>query len=547
MSVATINPTAVPHHLHHSSHHSHLQGGCSSSASRTTRSPPHPHAHGYHRRRLASPISPLSTTYNIHSFNKSTDETIAACDREVQWSFEQEYGTTIEQYMKETEVSFLSNLSDKQQLSQPSAEMMDLQPELEWYMLPFLVDFMIEVHSQFRMSPYTLHLAINLINRYVSKRVVFKKHYQLVGCAALWIAAKFEDAKDKVPTVRELRNMCVGAYEEEMFVQMEGHVLSTLGWEVGGVQTCEAFVEHQISRLRGQHGHVDARLIHLARFFLDLSLFSREFLDYKPSEVAGAAVALARHILGSQQFMQQRHSDREVDCVELFLGKLPSASGILRRKYAHKQLLNVTAVVDDFLAQVAGNKEFQQFTPPQHAHCQHSTRLSEVKTPELRIQLPDTPPHTPVTASTVPQSAKNTSRPGYIVNAAGLPTPPADDDNQKTVHILPSEFSRGSYGRSESFIVESPVTVEAHDEDMDTEYDSEDDEMTFTDDEVEYEYDSEADEEIMITDHHPHHQQYHQSHMHQHYQNHHHHASSTHHDHHHQYSQAPRIVLAPVV
>jgi len=72
-----------------------------------------------------------------------------------------------------------------------SAEMMDLQPELEWYMLPFLVDFMIEVHSQFRMSPYTLHLAINLINRYVSKRVVFKKHYQLVGCAALWIAAKF--------------------------------------------------------------------------------------------------------------------------------------------------------------------------------------------------------------------------------------------------------------------------------------------------------------------------------------------------------------------
>ena len=125
-----------------------------------------------------------------------------------------------------------------------SAEMMDLQPELEWYMLPFLVDFMIEVHSQFRMSPYTLHLAINLINRYVSKRVVFKKHYQLVGCAALWIAAKFEDGKDKVPTVRELRNMCVNAYEEDMFVQMEGHVLATLHWEIGGVQTCDRFVEH---------------------------------------------------------------------------------------------------------------------------------------------------------------------------------------------------------------------------------------------------------------------------------------------------------------
>src|SRR6202022_2715264 len=179
-----------------------------------------------------------------------------------------------------------------QERSMASAEMMDLQPELEWYMLPFLVDFMIEVHSQFRMSPYTLHLAINLINRYVSKRVVFKKHYQLVGCAALWIAAKFEDGKDKVPPGRELRNMCVNAYEEDMFVQMEGHVLATLHWEIGGVQTCDRFVEHQIVRLRGQHGHVDGRLIHLARFFLDLSLFGRQFIAYKPSELASASVAL---------------------------------------------------------------------------------------------------------------------------------------------------------------------------------------------------------------------------------------------------------------
>jgi hypothetical protein len=394
--------------------------------------------------------------------------------------------------------------------------MMDLQPELEWYMLPFLVDFMLEVHSQFRMSPYTLHLAINIINRYVSKRVVFKKHYQLVGCAALWIAAKFEDAKDKVPTVRELKGMCVGAYEEEMFVQMEGHVLSTLGWELGGVQTCEAFVEHIISRLRGQQGHVDARLVHLSRFFLDLSLFYREFLAFRPSEVAVSAVALARHILQSQQFLQTRYSEREVDCVEVFLTKIPSASTILRQKYQCPQLLNVTGVIDDFLLSQVAKKDFQQFTPPQ-SQC-HPVRLSEVKTPELRIQLPDTPPHTPITASTVPQSTKN--KPGYVVNAAGLPTPPADDDNQKKVHILQNEYTRGSYGRSESFIVDSPVTMDGHDEDMDTEYDSEDEEMSFTDDEVEYAYDSEADEEIMVTEHH---------------------------HHHHHHTQAPRIVLAPVV
>ena len=395
--------------------------------------------------------------------------------------------------------------------------MMDLQPELEWYMLPFLVDFIIEVHTQFRMSPYTLHLTINIVNRYVSKRVVFKKHYQLVGCAALWIAAKFEDAKDKVPTVRELMNMCVNAYDEDMFVQMEGHMLATLGWEIGGVQTCQAFVDHQISRLRGQHGHVDCRLIHLARFFLDLTLFGREFLAFKPSEIAVASVALARHILGSQQFIQHRYTEREVDCVELLLSKIPTASQILRRKYAYKRSCNVTSIIDDFLAQ-AERRELQQPTPPSSSQSQcPSLRMSEVKTPDLHIQLPDTPPHTPVTASTVPQVQKS----GYFVGGAGLPTPPADDDNKQSGHHLVNEFSRGTYGRSESFIVDSRVEAPViQDEDMETDYDSEDDDMEYEED---YESDADEGDDDMVMD--PV-------------------MSSRYHDHYHE--SAPRIALAHV-
>lgn len=56
-----------------------------------------------------------------------------------------------------------------------------MQPELEWYMRPYLVDFLIEIHQQHGLRPETLYLAINIVDRYVSKRIVFKKHYQLVG------------------------------------------------------------------------------------------------------------------------------------------------------------------------------------------------------------------------------------------------------------------------------------------------------------------------------------------------------------------------------
>lgn len=101
-----------------------------------------------------------------------------------------------------------------------NVELIDLQPELKWYMRPYLIDFLIEIHSQYRLRPETLFLAINIVDRYVSKRIVYKKHYQLVGCAALWIASKFEDAKDRVPTVEDLCAVCCSAYDQSAFIQV---------------------------------------------------------------------------------------------------------------------------------------------------------------------------------------------------------------------------------------------------------------------------------------------------------------------------------------
>jgi hypothetical protein len=38
---------------------------------------------------------------------------------------------------------------------------------------------LIEVHQQHALRPETLYLAINIVDRYVSKRIVFKKHFQV--------------------------------------------------------------------------------------------------------------------------------------------------------------------------------------------------------------------------------------------------------------------------------------------------------------------------------------------------------------------------------
>lgn len=169
-----------------------------------------------------------------------------------------------------------------------------MQPELQWYMRPYLVDFLIEIHQQHRLRPETLYLALNIVDRYVSRRIVFKKHYQLVGCAALWIAAKFEDPKDRVPTVQQMCSMCCDAYDESAFIQMEGHVLSTISWIVGH-PTAESWLR---MACMGPHGQEEPRSQHIARFLMEITLFHRAFILFKPSDLATGCLLLARFMLG---------------------------------------------------------------------------------------------------------------------------------------------------------------------------------------------------------------------------------------------------------
>src|SRR5438552_15323925 len=126
MSVATMT-TTISQHLDHC-HHTSL----ASFSTAATKQTPHPYEHRYHRRRFGSPISPLSATYNTHFLNATKDGVIAACDRELHWSFEEEYGRVVETYMKCSEVKFRPCFAtDKKEYCLPSAEMMDLQTELE--------------------------------------------------------------------------------------------------------------------------------------------------------------------------------------------------------------------------------------------------------------------------------------------------------------------------------------------------------------------------------------------------------------------------------
>jgi len=229
----------------------------------------------------------------------------------------------------------------------PDANLIDMQREIQWFMRPYLIDFLIEAHAAFSLLPETLFLTVNLLDRYCSKRVVYKQHYQLVGCAALLIAAKYGDKKDRVPQINELNNMCCGLYDAGMFTQMEMHVLNTLDWNIGH-PTVDFFTQLIAAEER------DSREVeHMAAYICEIALYHRDFVSTKPSVMARVSLVLARAILGKPEIPDGEWDQVENTTLLALSQHLHQPSVTLSRKYSSAYLSKVSGKLADFLAQQA--------------------------------------------------------------------------------------------------------------------------------------------------------------------------------------------------
>lgn len=214
-------------------------------------------------------------------------------------------------------------------------------------MRPYLVDFLVEAHAAFSLLPETLFLTINLLDRYCSKRVVYKQHYQLVGCAALLIAAKYGDKKDRVPQINELNNMCCGLYDSGMFTQMEMHVLNTLEWTIGH-PTVDFFTQLIVAEEND-----DVEVEHMSAYLCEVALYHRDFVSTKPSIMARASLALARAILGRPEVNDGDWNHTENVTVLALSQHLHQPSATLSRKYSSQHFSRVSVKLAEFLAEQA--------------------------------------------------------------------------------------------------------------------------------------------------------------------------------------------------
>lgn len=112
--------------------------------------------------------------------------------------------------------------------------MFDQHPGLQPRMRAILLDWLIEVCEVYKLHRETYYLAVDYIDRFLSRKKEQKKtHLQLLGITALFVAAKVEEIYP--PKIGEFAYVTDGACSEEDILREELLLLSELQWSINPV------------------------------------------------------------------------------------------------------------------------------------------------------------------------------------------------------------------------------------------------------------------------------------------------------------------------
>lgn len=94
-----------------------------------------------------------------------------------------EFSSDIYQTMLRDEVK---NMVDPNYLQKVQTEIKDTSRA-------FLIEWIIDVHRKFRLTPECLYVAIYIIDQFMSKKKIQKNQLHLLGVSTLFLAAKYEE------------------------------------------------------------------------------------------------------------------------------------------------------------------------------------------------------------------------------------------------------------------------------------------------------------------------------------------------------------------
>jgi len=217
----------------------------------------------------------------------SHDEEKKPFDREAVILTVPEYEEDIYAYLRQAETN-----------NRPKPGYMRRQQDITSSMRSILVDWLVEVSEEYKLHRETLFLAVNYIDRFLSKISVLRGKLQLVGAASMFLASKYEEIYP--PDVSEFAYITDDTYTKQQVLRMEHLILKVLTFDVA-VPTTNWFCEDFLKACDDTNDKLKA----LTMFLVEMTLIDMDtYIKYLPSVTAAAALCLSRYSLGMEPWPQ---------------------------------------------------------------------------------------------------------------------------------------------------------------------------------------------------------------------------------------------------
>ena len=172
----------------------------------------------------------------------------------------------------------------------PDPNYMSNQSDINHKMRAILIDWLIDVHLKYKLVPQTIYIAVNLIDRYLSKNETDRTKLQLVGVTAMFIACKYEEIYP--PDLKDFVYITDDAYVKSDVLYMEYKILKSLNFDIT-FPTQFSFLEIYRKKL-----DLNEKAYKLAWFLMELCLIDYKCLKYKMSILAASSLLIACKSLG---------------------------------------------------------------------------------------------------------------------------------------------------------------------------------------------------------------------------------------------------------
>ena len=196
-----------------------------------------------------------------------------------------DYGDDIFKYLKKNEKINVCDYSNK--------DIFKLQDK-KYYNeknRSIIYHWLVKNNHKWKLKDDTIYMAMNIMDRYISKYKSKNLEYQLIAISSYLIASKYEDIYP--PYIDELSQICNYIYSNDDIIKKEYEILSGLNFDV--------LYNSSYKFLTFLHSVVDnqnMKLLYLAQFILEISLDNLDILEYSQSERALAALLVSKKILG---------------------------------------------------------------------------------------------------------------------------------------------------------------------------------------------------------------------------------------------------------